>query len=157
MFNCRFFFFLHCWWRRATSRNIIATIISTNNPATTPATAPATASEVFKDVLDSARTSKVVKHLQTYSLFLSNVNECVSARESKEFVEGVNSKTKLQLYKILGKKVDINPYRTDGKKLMAIFRTIFWTETAIIRHKHTYNTPRLARNYLQPSAAHLRR
>ena len=33
------------------------------------------------------------------SLFLSNVNECVSTRESKEHVEGLNSKVRLQVYK----------------------------------------------------------
>ena len=33
------------------------------------------------------------------SLFLSNVNECVSNRENKEYVEGLNSKVKLGLYK----------------------------------------------------------
>ena len=29
------------------------------------------------------------------SLFSSNMNECVSKRESKEYVEGLNSKVKL--------------------------------------------------------------
>ena len=38
--------------------------------------------------------------------FLSNVNECVSTRESKEHVEGLSSKVRLQLYKSLGKEVD---------------------------------------------------
>ena len=32
------------------------------------------------------------------SLYLSNVNECVSTRESNEYVEGLNSKVKLDLY-----------------------------------------------------------
>ena len=44
------------------------------------------------------------------SLFLSNVNECVSTRESKEHVEGLNSKVKLQLYKSFGKEVDFKTY-----------------------------------------------
>ena len=44
------------------------------------------------------------------SLFLSNVNECVSMRESKEYVEGLDSKVKLQLYKSFGKKVDFKTY-----------------------------------------------
>ena len=42
--------------------------------------------------------------------FLSNVNECVSTRESKEHAEGLNSKVKLQLYKLFGKKVDFKTY-----------------------------------------------
>ena len=33
------------------------------------------------------------------SLFLSNANECVSDTENKEYVEGLNSKVKLGLYK----------------------------------------------------------
>ena len=32
------------------------------------------------------------------SLFLSNVNECVSTRESNEYVEGLNSEVRLELY-----------------------------------------------------------
>ena len=42
--------------------------------------------------------------------FLSNVNECVSTRKSKEHVEGLNSKVKLQLYKSFGKEVDFKTY-----------------------------------------------
>ena len=44
------------------------------------------------------------------SLFLSNVIEYVSMRESKEYVEGLNSKVKLQLYKTYGKEVDFKTY-----------------------------------------------
>ena len=44
------------------------------------------------------------------AFFLSNVNECVSTRESKEYVEGLNSKVKLQLYKTYGKEVDFKMY-----------------------------------------------
>ena len=40
------------------------------------------------------------------SLFLSNVNACVSNRESKEYVEGLNSKVKLGLYKAFSKEVE---------------------------------------------------
>ena len=40
------------------------------------------------------------------SLFLSNVNECVSNREIKGYVEGVNSKVKLGLYKAFSKEVE---------------------------------------------------
>ena len=42
--------------------------------------------------------------------FLSNVNECVSTRESKEHVEGPSGKVKLQLYKSFGKEVDFKTY-----------------------------------------------
>ena len=42
--------------------------------------------------------------------FLSNVNECVSTRESNENVEGLNSKVKLQLYISFGKEVDFTTY-----------------------------------------------
>ena len=42
--------------------------------------------------------------------FLSDVNECVGTRESKEFVEGLNSRVKLQLYKTFGKEVDFITY-----------------------------------------------
>ena len=44
------------------------------------------------------------------SLFLSNVNECVSTGESKEHVEGLISKVKLHLYESFGKKVDFKTY-----------------------------------------------
>ena len=44
------------------------------------------------------------------SLILSNVNKCVSTRESKEHVEGLNSKVRLQLYKSFGKEVDFKTY-----------------------------------------------
>ena len=37
--------------------------------------------------------------------FLLNVNECVSTRESDEYVEGLDSKVKLELYKTFGKEV----------------------------------------------------
>ena len=43
-------------------------------------------------------------------LFLSNVNDCVSTRECKEYVDGLNSKVKLQLYKTFGKEVDFKMY-----------------------------------------------
>ena len=36
-----------------------------------------------------------------YQYFLSNLNECVSTRESDVYVEGLNSKVKLELYKHL--------------------------------------------------------
>ena len=42
--------------------------------------------------------------------FLSNVSECVSTRESKEHVEELNSKVKLQLYKSFGTEVDFKTY-----------------------------------------------
>ena len=44
------------------------------------------------------------------SLFLSNVNECVSNRENKEYVEGLNSKVKLGLYKAFSKEVEFKRY-----------------------------------------------
>ena len=44
------------------------------------------------------------------NLFLSNVNECVSNRENKEYVEGLNSKVKLGLYKAFGKEVEFKRY-----------------------------------------------
>ena len=44
------------------------------------------------------------------SLFLSNVSECVSNRENKEYVEGLNSKVKLGLYKAFSKEVELKRY-----------------------------------------------
>ena len=44
------------------------------------------------------------------SLFLSNVNESVSNSESKKYVEGLNSKVKLELYKTFGKEVEFKRY-----------------------------------------------
>ena len=38
------------------------------------------------------------------------MNECVSTRESNEYVEGLNSKTKLELYKTFGKEVEFKRY-----------------------------------------------
>ena len=43
-------------------------------------------------------------------LFLLNVNECVSTRESNEYVEGLNSKVMLELYKTFGKEVEFKRY-----------------------------------------------
>ena len=61
------------------------------------------------------------------SIFLSNVNECVSTRESKEHVEGLNSKVKLQLYKSFGKEVDFKTYlhgvSDAGTRLLFQFRS----------------------------------
>ena len=42
--------------------------------------------------------------------FLSNGNEYVTTRESKKYVEGVNSKVKLELYYIFGKEVEFKRY-----------------------------------------------
>ena len=44
------------------------------------------------------------------SQFLSNVNESVSNSESKKYVEGLNSKVKLELYKTFGKEVEFKRY-----------------------------------------------
>ena len=44
------------------------------------------------------------------SLFLSNVNKSVSNSESKKYVEGLNSKVKLELYKTFGKEVEFKRY-----------------------------------------------
>ena len=59
--------------------------------------------------------------------FLSNVNECVSTRESKEHVEGLNCKVKLQLYKSFGKVVDFKTYlhgvSDTGTRLLFKFRS----------------------------------
>ena len=44
------------------------------------------------------------------SLFLSNVNECVSNRENTEYVEGLNSKVELGLYKAFSKEVEFKRY-----------------------------------------------
>ena len=38
------------------------------------------------------------------------MNEYVSMRESKEYVEGLNSRVKLQLYRTFGKEVDFITY-----------------------------------------------
>ena len=38
------------------------------------------------------------------------MNECVSNRQSKEYVEGLNSKVKLGLYKTFGKDVEFKRY-----------------------------------------------
>ena len=67
--------------------------------------------KVFDNIVacTSMRTFEV--HSNTsLKLLLSNVNECVSTRESKEHVEGLNSKVKLQLYKSFGKEVDFKTY-----------------------------------------------
>ena len=40
------------------------------------------------------------------SLFLSNMNECVSTREGNEYAEGLNSRIKLELHKTFGKEVE---------------------------------------------------
>ena len=62
-----------------------------------------------------------------HSLFLSNVNECVSSRESNEYVKGLNSKVKLELYKTFGKKVEFKRYLHGicdaGTRLLFKFRS----------------------------------
>ena len=61
------------------------------------------------------------------SLFLSNVYECGSTRESKEHVEGLNSKVKLQLYKSFGKELHFKTYMHGvsdaGTRLLFKFRS----------------------------------
>ena len=61
------------------------------------------------------------------NLFLSNVNECVSNRENKEYVEGLNSKVKLGLYKAFGKEVEFKRYlhgvSDAGTRLLFKFRS----------------------------------
>ena len=42
--------------------------------------------------------------------FLSNVNESLTRRESNKYVEGLNSKVRLELYKTIGKEVEFNWY-----------------------------------------------
>ena len=44
------------------------------------------------------------------SLFLSNINEYVTTRESNEYVDGLSSKLKLELYKTFGKEVEFKRY-----------------------------------------------
>ena len=61
------------------------------------------------------------------SLFLSNVNECVSNSESKKYVEGLNSKVKLELYKAVSKEVEFKRYlhgvSDAGTRLLFKFRS----------------------------------
>ena len=60
------------------------------------------------------------------SLFSSNVNECVSNRENKEYVEGLNSNVKLGLYKAFSKEVEFKRYHgvSDvGTRLLFKFRS----------------------------------
>ena len=61
------------------------------------------------------------------SLFLSNVNESVSNSESKKYVEGLNSKVKLELYKAFGKEVEFKRYlhgvSDAGTRLLFKFRS----------------------------------
>ena len=58
------------------------------------------------------------------SLFLSDVNDCVSNRESKEYVEGLSSKVKLELY---SKEVEFKRYlhgvSDAGTRLLFKFRS----------------------------------
>ena len=55
------------------------------------------------------------------------MSDCVSTRESKEYVEGLNSKVKLQLYKTFGKEVDFKIYlhgvSDAGTRLLFKFRS----------------------------------
>ena len=57
------------------------------------------------------------------SLFLSNVNESVS----KKYVEGLNSKVKLELYKTFAKEVQFKRYHHGvsdaGTRLLFTFRS----------------------------------
>ena len=62
------------------------------------------------------------------SLFLLNVNEeCVSNRENIEYVEGLNSKVKLGLYKAFNKEVEFKRYlhgvSDAGTRLLFKFRS----------------------------------
>ena len=63
------------------------------------------------------------------NLFLSNVNECVSNRENKEYVEGLNSKVKLGLYKAFGKEVEFKRYLhgVSDARTRVLFK--FWSGT----------------------------
>ena len=46
----------------------------------------------------------------THQAFFVELKECVSTRENKEYVEGWNSKVKLELNKTFGKEVDFKMY-----------------------------------------------
>ena len=56
------------------------------------------------------------------------MNECVSTRGSKEYVEGLNSKVKLQLYKTFGKEVYFKTY-LHGDITRTGFLFKFWSGT----------------------------
>ena len=55
------------------------------------------------------------------------MNDCVSNRESKEYVEGLNSKVKLGLYKAFSKEVEFKRYlhgvSDAGTRLLFKFRS----------------------------------
>ena len=38
------------------------------------------------------------------------MNECISTKESKEYVEGLNNKVMFELYKTFGKEVEFQRY-----------------------------------------------
>ena len=57
------------------------------------------------DVLDDIKKGQCQSNL-----FLANVKECARTRESNEYVEGLNSKDKLELYKTFGKEVEFKRY-----------------------------------------------
>ena len=68
-------------------------------------------SELFEALgLHEELLEDVKKGQYPSSLFLSNLNECVSTRESKEHVDGLNSMAKLQLYQSFVKEVDFKTY-----------------------------------------------
>ena len=74
------------------------------------------------ELLDDIR-----KGQRPLSLFLSNVKECLSNRENKEYVKGLNSKVKLGLSKTFSKEVGFKRYlhgvSDAGTRLLFKFRS----------------------------------
>ena len=68
--------------------------------------------DLFKSLnIDTGEWMEDSKHGDSSSAsFLSCVEECISERESRRFVEGRNTKVKLDLYKWFGKSVEFKKY-----------------------------------------------
>ena len=77
-------------------------------------------------------------------LSLLSVSECVSTRKSKEYVEGLSSKGKLELYETLGKKVEFKRYLhgVSGARLLFKFRS---GTQALLTLKHSFNNVKIVR------------
>ena len=75
--------------------------------------------------LDKAEwLDEIEKGDSSLKAFLAMVEESIGEREREKFVEGLNSKVKLTLYKCFGREVQFNKYLHDaGTRLLFKFRS----------------------------------
>ena len=85
--------------------------------------------DLFKSLdIDKSEWLEDIKHGGSSSAsFMTCVEKCIIARESRRFEEGLNTKVKLDIYKWFGKSVEFRKYLhgacDEGSRLLFKFRS----------------------------------